>query len=1520
MEFGTISRFVSSLVAPLLAWVKKPWAVRTAARNPAAASVSPVDELDDGTFVLLGAGSSPEEGWRKALEAFTQWLVQSDTFSRPYVREWLVMTDTRSQLQRLAHAHIAAAPEPADARSALVESYMQASGEHRSLSETFVDHAVGVLVAGLYGAVKDNALGAQLQVSMRALQKRFDEIHSELRMQALPGPDWSLELACKANSEWLLKAFSSRSKAKTRFGQPLSPADTAAPISPLSRSELMERFEDLLTELPFGGVVALTGDEGNGKSWLVAQAWLSRPMKPLTLFLTAEDVGEQATDPIALIARKLCVQTDRQGSERDHAFWSEQLGVWRAQGRGPVQGLLVIIDGLNQRPRIAWARMIDQISDELERIGGKLVLTSRSRYFNGMVKPRLVSPCRELRVPEWTPRERDELLAARGIIGGKLHDKVAESLCNPRLLSIALTLLDSARLQAMEELSIPLLLFEHLRASHHDSYSQSAEDFKRNLQGHARTVLQRLNAQQCEDLNVFDGGLDAVVEGRFFLPLAEDPTRYTVRQEGLGLALGFAILDELYAARRNGRDLNEALAVLAEPIAALDQTSEAILAALTVSCMSEETSTEVGVAILMSFAGLQNLDDNTFDAIAALARTRTLTFLEAARTLALQGGMAINFDWIELALQKAKADKQACEMIGPAIERWLAHLTIDIEHRVFPFEKSAEEVTRRRIELQTELEAKLAALSIEERGILDALEQTTAKDVAVLSKVAFKLLAGMPLARFAPAFVQWNFARNLNGSHEAPVKEFRQLIRFNSVDWEETRTAILRSSQPLADGEPSAVGKWALVALLGATGQPDDAQHAQELVDDLRAGQPTRRRWRQVENYCKTDPCDPNNAEPDNVALTAEQYAAVDVTKLNLSMGMDTLDHFFCDARPSVSRYYADIAAERHRALIDDVLCRRGLPLRQGVAGLLTHSALITCDQAQRFVHRVCGSEADIDALSSLGDESTIWIQFQLQLAFPVLDAQTQLDALLRARLGSTLSLNLIELIKPLDTASFEARLEHALAAADYEAQFTVLLFAPFTNQALSPATRGHLPNLLRSESTLVRGSALRMVAQSRDAEDLRIVIQSGWNAAQLNAEEKLERWHGSEVFLEAAVKCIAPWDALIANMEYQHLGSLARRLGGEAALYVAGLVDVLIRRSLVLPVDMGTLDIEIMQRPDTGPKQQYFRLDEREIPPTDFGDTLQRAFEDGEAYSERQRKLHAAFDAMVVNLMRSGTDRLLDQLCMEDFAAIATADVAMAERWCALLLEQPNDAPLAAVRNISLILARTIATQDPLRAVKLFEKFDPIAPLVRVVFGYTGIELGAMAIWSGPDFELDALRKRRLDCAVNNDALAREVWAALWNGKSAQLVKYIDSCLASPRPTTQARAIFVAGLMGKNPHSESVLARFAGIPGLLGETQSIAREAYDRHAWAVHWLAIMQTAISAEAFWSAAVLFLVVADGRIEALRLVQVAAQTPFCLYWPAIERQLRNRFDKLQKKYQDRLFAEEAPWSPFLFAKSW
>jgi hypothetical protein len=399
VDFSSVSRVAMSCLAPLMSLFKKIGAKRNAAQD--ALVQAPGRKIHDSTLVHLGANPLFRSGkWGTAFDLIVRQIVKSPALSQAHVPEWMSLSSTQGHLQQIADAHIAGAPVPSDSCSALISSYMEASGDNYSRASDFIALVSSVLVAGLMGGVKDDALSAQLQISVIALHRRFDNFDQRIALQESPEPGWSFDVACKANEEWLKNVFSNSSKAIKRLGQPLSPADITGPIPSVSRSELTESLDTLLLESPLGGIVAVTGNEGNGKSWLVAQTWLSWVVKPLTLFLTAEEIGENLLDPLVLIARKLCDQTDRQGDSDHQEFWSKQLRAWRKLEAGQTLRLLVVVDGLNQRPGTEWPRAIDLLSDELERVCGKLILTSRKRYFDGLVKLSLVSACRELPVPE----------------------------------------------------------------------------------------------------------------------------------------------------------------------------------------------------------------------------------------------------------------------------------------------------------------------------------------------------------------------------------------------------------------------------------------------------------------------------------------------------------------------------------------------------------------------------------------------------------------------------------------------------------------------------------------------------------------------------------------------------------------------------------------------------------------------------------------------------------------------------------------------------------------------------------------------------------------------------------------------------------------------------------------------------------------------------------------------------------------------------------------------------------------
>ena len=495
--------------------------------------------------------------------------------------------------------------------------------------------------------------------------------------ETLRAPTLGMDVARQANAEWLTETFSNRQLARQRLGQPLSPSD-------LENGEVHYR-EDLVSKLlpflagnPREEVLWILGGEGNGKSWLFAQAWLSIDKNPLVVILTPNrfaDTAEQ-TDVQGLLISALIEQTGEHAESSTKEKWAKTLARWRDRPAEQIR-LVVLLDGTNQRPEKDWARIGGKFSAELSRVSGQLVMTARTQYYRERIQRRFSLPAKELEVPEWTEQERDEILAAHKIAAVNLQPKVAASLRNPRLLGIALALLKGADIEELDEISLSRLLFEHIRTSERDAPTpQPAHEFVRRLRTHAEEAIRRSRDVPGDDPAVFDRrDLQAVADGRFFRVVEGDATRYRLHEDGLTLALGFAVVDHLRRAHRSGHDLDESLEELIEPVAAVDDTVSVVLAALMTTCNESDDPQDLATALIQAFANLQNPDENEFPPFASLARIHPSPFTEAARRLCLSGGHQPNFDWIRAALILATANESSWHTIFADVQAWLSCYT-----------------------------------------------------------------------------------------------------------------------------------------------------------------------------------------------------------------------------------------------------------------------------------------------------------------------------------------------------------------------------------------------------------------------------------------------------------------------------------------------------------------------------------------------------------------------------------------------------------------------------------------------------------------------------------------------------------------------------------------------------------------------------------------------------------------------------------------------------------------------------
>ena len=299
-----------------------------------------------------------------------------------------------------------------------------------------------------------------------------------------------------------------------------------------------------------------------------------------------------------------------------------------------------------------------------------------------------------------------------------------------------------------------------------------------------------------------------------------------------------------------------------------------------------------------------------------------------------------------------------------------------------PAEKVEIELTKK----QDEIDERLCSLSPAEKELFESLDRKDDGNLSILVRFAFELITGKLVAPFAQGFAQWSFANALNYNYGAPYKEFMNLLRFNRADWSEARAAILVACRVFEAPYASRTGKWALVSMLQATGDPEDAARADRLVAELNADKPRFEGWRPVDQYCTSDPCDPHSERPENIADTARNYAAIDVSKIRLGRGSSAEDHSFSKACPGVARFVPGVAVDKHREFVADVLCREGFKLRQGLFELHRHNALLTRDDALQLVKSIGAGTTGKDDDPLRKDDRWIVSQYRELLAFPAFD------------------------------------------------------------------------------------------------------------------------------------------------------------------------------------------------------------------------------------------------------------------------------------------------------------------------------------------------------------------------------------------------------------------------------------------------------------------------------------------------------------------------------------------------------
>ena len=567
---------------------------------------------------------------------------------------------------------------------------------------------------------------------------------------------------------------------------------------------------------------------------------------------------------------------------------------------------------------------------------------------------------------------------------------------------------------------------------------------------------------------------------------------------------------------------------------------------------------EIHKALIDGFVFLQNPNPDHYPAFVRLAKERVTEFLNAAETLTLQETPYPNSDWIKSTLFYLRDDKESWPLVESAVTRWLSYYTLDPKQQILPNDHSSVDEKQKKIKKKrSEIEAKLKSLSEAERQILGEMREIP-KDPTRLTDLAIPLLAGLKLAPFARALVRASLSKALNGGIYWPYEQFRHLLSFNSHDWVKARKALLNESSVFRAENSSSTGKWALVTILGSTGDDDDEREASTLTETLREPRTWPESWRLVEEYCAVDPCDPESQKPDNVVNTATKYQQIDVTKLHLHMELTSEDAFLEDALPAIARFYPEVAVEKHVQLLDQLFVRSGLPLRQVAVLDKEHRLLIDRDTSLKLVDILRNPVA----LANLSEEERWIVSSLLSLfAFPLLTGSEQLEAMLLIPNPENYFLSLCPSMKFFDEALFECRLQTAVVQDNRVLISILLAFAKHSETPLTSEVRRIIGSLVRHEIESIRADAFETIYRRELSDLLPAALESGYCYTDIKDKDSKEARYGSLVLIYAARQGIADLITVLDRIMPELFDVAVRQLGSEAATEIAR--RLLVRRNL---------------------------------------------------------------------------------------------------------------------------------------------------------------------------------------------------------------------------------------------------------------------------------------------------------------------------------------------------------------------
>lgn len=1334
--------------------------------------------------------------------------------------------------------------------------------------------------------------GAELvgAISAALAHEDFDLISKKLRSQ-FSAVELATENARRANKEWLRGVFSEKNMARNKLGQPVAPLYDSNVV--LTRSHIIDAVEKKVDSNP--KPIFLLGEEGCGKSWVAAS--VMERFSGVSIFISAElldDMQASEENIFQLLVTTLASQCGQlKNDEVVIKRWHKRLEGWEQNFHS--SRLLVVLDGLNQRPLLTWHKIINVLQGTLSSIGGCLIVTSRPQLFNKKIKEGLAESFSTVSICNWSEAERNQLLEANGVTINSLDPVTITSLLNPRLLGIALEVLPLGNHEAWQGLTTDRLLFEHLRLSQRDNVEpETPDELARKISADASQAIDKLKHTFPEKPLLFQSDTEYVAEGRFYEVVQGPGRRYKLRGEGLTLALGYALVDRVWEANYNGEDLSEALAKLVEPISALDRTTEVFLAGLTVCALDEDRFSDcVFITILNGFARLQNIDSQRYMSFRNICYRRFNAFLASLECCFLNTSNVVNIDWLKEVALEAKSDDKRWISLSSAVSSWLGYYSKQPEHSFRSYPQDDHDKWLEKVKVNKEkISIALENLSSFELELIAEMEEKEGQ-LDQLASLAMELLADKPLAPFAKSFLKWGMSIGINSGNWPPTKEFQHLANFNLVDWTEMSRVFRESTLPLRREETSRVGRWTLVRMLLAIGTHQDAVNAVEITDQLRSREGFKA-WRLVEKYCETDPCDPDSERPGNIEETSKRFEKIDVDELYSGDFLEASEggRFLKDSLIGMARFCPDIVISKYKELLATWPNRTGSLLGQLSLNGSNLTPLISAALAEALFNELVVG----DNFKTVEKNNRLVILKVLWFISKYLKPQQQLEVMLLPDPECYgYLMDMTSNFKPFEEDIFSKKFSDICSSEKKEAIIVALAFLRYAATPRDSITTDNILRLMSYPDTRVRACIFDLIVHNNITQGVEALYNSEWSAHGENVEA-YEEFYGSQLLVKAITQGVAQFLEVFERCSVKVLISSIGVFRVEEQNVILKIVDAAFDYFMESSTLFKKPVFNVVFRENQSGGPSYLSLD-------GLNHLHQRKHlfdcETCEEYDVRQTLLSEAFEKFEAELNKNTALFILDQLKISDIENISTIAPSMVRKWSSQLLQTSN--PYFA-NSLCYLVGTVVSKAAPEEAKALFLKAEELESFVVIMYK-NGLTLQRKSIWSSSNSDvLENLRQLQFDNATSDHEIAMEVLAAETCGRGDFIVDYVNGAFENEHPYIKARAVMVAGFSSQTEQFLGLLKGSALESGLVGDAARISLESHKRCCWAKYWAKRMIDAQNVEAFWCASLLLAKIADGRL----MLFLDAQPSLGCYWQEyskfIDDELKKRAKKWEKKRKE------------------